>query len=156
MRKIKILHKVLMAINCIALVAILSTLFLYYNILDNNSEFRQYIPNQFEFWISTLNALIWIFGLYVIQRSLFNMYSIDYFNSKATKYMKIGGIILILNSIITFVLELTNEETFHRIPSVIFTSVTSAFQFFIGIGCLIFSDILSKGNKLKEDNDLTI
>ena len=46
MRKIKILHKVLLIFNIIATIAIIHTVLLYYNIIDNSSWYREMIGNQ--------------------------------------------------------------------------------------------------------------
>lgn len=156
MRKIKILHKVLLIFNIIATIAIIHTVLLYYNIIDNSSWYREMIGNQIKFWIDSYNAVALLTSLIYIERSLFLMYTKGYFNSIATKYLKIGGIIMICVAIISIGIEFTNENTPESSRVMVETTITSMFQTIIGIGCLIISDVLHKGSELKEDNDLTI
>lgn len=153
MKKIKILHKILLVFNLMVTLGVIHSILLYYNILDNSSWFRDAVgSNQIIFWAECINTFALITSLIYIQRSLFFIYSKGYFNSNAIKYLKIGGITIISVALIAIAIEYYNDDP----HAMVTTTITSMFQAIIGKGCLIIVDILSKGTELKEDNDLTI
>lgn len=161
MKKIKVLHKVLMVINIMILIGIIFGFALFYGIVpQGDMPVHGQKPNQLSFIILNLFSLIQLFGMYQIQKSFNLMININYFNLESVKLMKTGGYILIITSITS---QLTAFLLFGDIIINEITPELGLIEFLatfitivIGVGFLIFADTLSRGNKLKEDNDLTI
>ncbi|MCB9425769.1 MAG: DUF2975 domain-containing protein [Flavobacteriales bacterium] len=163
MKKIKILHKTLLVFNTVILLGLLVNICLYYGIIPESSEtfINGEKPNQIQFILINLFTLLFLVGLFFIQKALSHMYSSDYFNLKSSKLLKTGGLVLIIYSFIskTTYFFPFNESTINfemkfesALIEVLFTIVIIS----TGVACLIFAEMLSKGNELKTDNDLTI
>lgn len=152
MKKIKVLHKILLVFNVITTIGVTSTVVPYYDIFVDGSAFRMAYESEINYWISTITQLIMVAGLFFIQRSLYIMYTKEYFNPTAIKNLNTGGIIIIGLALLSFGLYFTYDNSHAKFHTI----TTSIYEIFIGFTCLIISDILSKGNEIKEDSDLTI
>lgn len=156
MRKIKVLHKVLLFFILILSTSLIHKILLFYNVFNDGIWYKESVGSELFFWASSINRLVLILGLYFIQKSSFIMYNKEYFNSVAIKYLKNGGIIIIIVGLVSIGLEYTSPEINEKTLSIVTTTIVSMFQIIIGASCIIFSEILTKGIELKEDNDLTI
>jgi hypothetical protein len=162
MRKIKVLHKVFLIINILIIIGMIFTICLYYGIIpEGEVPTNGAKPDQFKFITINLFSLLLLFGMYSIQKCFYYMYTISYFNSTSIKNLKIGGYTLIAYSITSKIIYFFqfNEELMTydmKFELGIIEFLTTLITIMTGIGCLIFADTLSKGNELKEVNDLTI
>ncbi|PZR13644.1 MAG: hypothetical protein DI539_19320 [Flavobacterium psychrophilum] len=115
----------------------------------------------FKISCNSILGLLFTFGLYYVYKSCTTFISRGYFNGKSALYLKRGGYILTINALIRFIIiALTvDDSTFNANPELkdFLSGMSSNITvLIIAFSLIAVSDIIKKGNKIKEENDLTI
>lgn len=160
MTKFLILKWALLLFTIANLVSIVLSVYLiifYYADIED-TELRSGVINKTSY--NSVLTLIFTFGLYFIYRSCAMFISRGYFNSKSALYLKRGGYILAISALLNFIIALPRLVIFlsakansKENPININSSIT---LLIIGFALVAASDIIKNGNKLKQENDLTI
>lgn len=116
---------------------------------------------NFNLSVSIVFMMLFATSLYLIYKSFIVFMDKGYFNAKSALYLTSGGYILIaiaffglLFTIIDFDMDAFAErESKSHYISVICEKIT---LFIVGFAIIAVSDIIKKGNKIKQENDLTI
>ena len=106
-------------------------------------------------FISFLISMVILFGIFNIQKALLGFIRNTYFNTKSTKHLKTGGLILIVSSILAISNGFINGSFVDK-ESLILSSIIYCLILIIGIAVLAVSDIISKGELIEQENFLTI
>lgn len=160
MTKFKILKWALLLFTIANLISIILGIYLilYYNTEIQDTELRAGVIRANSYNI--ILTLIFTFGLYFIYRSCVMFISRGYFNSKSALYLKRGGYILAISAILDFIRTLPKLIIFltaEKKPKVDSIHINSSITLvIIGFALVAASDIIKKGNKIKQENDLTI
>ena len=111
-------------------------------------------------WI--ISKLVSSVGFYYFYRSCAMFIKRGYFNYKSSVYLKTGGYILMIKSalsliIITVITIDTSELSDSQSKADLIMNISSCItSFIIGFSLIAASDVIKKGNVLKQENDLTI
>ena len=146
MKKIKILHGFIILLEIILLFR-----FAYLIINIPLKHFTNVIPNL---------PFILLIGLFFIERGLFYSIKKGYFNVESNLKFKRGGFFFILSGLInlligTITLMVQFNTTLEKVH--LYENISRSFLIFIiGLGFIIISDFIKKGNQIKQENDLTI
>lgn len=156
MRKIKILHGFLKVFNIMFVFGIINYLRMPFFKLpwETTKNLGNFIgPSLGAFYRNMLFGCIFVIGLILIQKSLYFIIQTGYFNQKSALLLKKAGLVFIISSVIDIIRFAFNANAFHQK----FNNITvEIFILIMGVGILIFSDVMKKGNDLKNENDLTI
>lgn len=156
MTKIKILSLTLKLFIWIYLTGIVCLLYFIYT-TSLNPAFPSIYLLYFGNWV--FSSMLFIAALYFMEKSCSLFVKRTYFNTKSKLYLKRSGIILmtlgVWGLITSFAIPetITTESLFKNFSSNIGSNIT---LFIIGLALLAIADIIKKGEKLKQENDLTI
>lgn len=161
MTKFKILSWVLIpviVINIAASVLMAYSIYNYSGTITINGTHQDVVLR-----LSAAIVMMMLFaaGLYFIYKSCIMFMNRGYFNTKSALYLKRGAYILIFKALLGLIWISAHVETS------ILADKESQFDFIsgmskditlliIGFAIIAVSDIIKKGNKLKQENDLTI
>ena len=106
-------------------------------------------------------TLLFTSGIYYIYKCCAMFVSRGYFNDKSALYLKRGGYILITHVLARLIIAVINSDDsifegnleLKNLLSGIGSNIT---LLIIAFSIIAISDIIKKGNKLKQENDLTI
>jgi hypothetical protein len=106
-------------------------------------------------------TMLFTSGLYYIYRSCAMFVSRGYFNGKSAFYLKRGAYILIATVLVRLVITAVNtdDSTFDKdlgLKDFLSGMSSNITLIIIAFSLIAVSDIVKKGSKLKEENDLTI
>lgn len=156
MKKIKILHGFLKVFIILFVFGIINYLRMPFFKLpwETTKNLDNFIgPSLWTFYGKILFGCIFVIGLILIQKSLYFIIKTGYFNQKSALLLKKAGFVFIISSVIDIIRFTFNTDAFHQK----FNNITvEIFILLMGVGILIFSDAMKKGNVLKNENDLTI
>lgn len=155
MKKIKILNWSLIIFIALGLIGIIGNFGL---MLYDNNHFEMIYSNTElgikSFYIMNGLTLMLLFGLYQVQKSFSSFIKNSFFNSKSAKLLKKGGLLLILNGILSGI---NNMFFLYKTPeSIIANYMMYAMIIMIGIGLMAVSEIISKGERIEQENLLII
>ena len=155
MKKIKILNWSLIIFIALGVISIISNIGMM--VYDNHYIETIYLKSGFgmtSFYIMNGLTFMLLFGLYQVQQSFSSFIKNSFFNSKSAKLIKKGGFILILNGIIS---GLHNLSFLDIDSGRIFSNyMMYAMIILIGIGLMAVSEIISKGERIEQENLLII
>ncbi len=153
MYKIRILLALTVALSLLYAIAFLSSIF-------GHNIFQYYETETIEekvLFAAVLLMEITVFvALILVSIGLVRIVKSGIFTSEAAYYLKIGGLLFLLVSLVDFIyvlysiLQLGNPELWLQR---IFTDVLLVL---LGLTSLIVSDVLNQGSFIKKENDLTI
>lgn len=156
MTKIKILSLTLKLFIWIYMTGIVCLLYFIYT-----TSLNPEIPSVYQLYFcnSVFSSIAFIVAIYFLEKSCSLFIERTYFNHKSKLYLKRSGIILMalgtwgLASSFAIPETISMESLFKNFSSNIGSNIT---LFIIGFGLLAIADIIKKGEKLKQENDLTI
>jgi len=156
MKKIKILYFILCVIVIILSISIVTDFIftLYMKSTFEEANQNTILGYLTQFVYPALYTIL-ILGLIFILLGLRAMIQLGGFNSKSTTNFKYSGIAIGSYGMayLIFQLNFINTAETYRIFT---NSVTSIFIVIVGFGIYSFSEILRSGERLKEENDLTV
>lgn len=156
MKKIKILHGFLKVCNIMFVFGMINYLRMPFFKLpwETTKILKDFMgPSLVDFYRNMLFGCIFVIGLILIQKSLYYIIKTGYFNQKSALLLKKAGFVFIITSVIDIIRFAFNTSAFYPKFNTIAVEI---FILIVGVGILIFSDIMKKGNDLQEENDLTI
>lgn len=155
MKKLFILRCLIIVFMILMIVGITGNILEYITRYD---EAVQFFNNEyfgwFTFYIGLFLSVLFIMGLFYTQKTL-KLFSKDmFFNSQSIESLKKSGILFLIFA----VLSLTKNifKSFESVNVQIFDYLLTFTILLIGFGMLTFVDILKKGKKIQEENELTI
>lgn len=105
------------------------------------------------FYTSMLLGSFFVLGLFLIQKSLYHITKIGYFNERSALLLRKSGLVFIISSVLDALRIAFNNSDFDQKLNNIAVTI---FIFMVGIGVLLLSDMMKKGIIIKNENDLTI
>lgn len=156
MKKIKIMHGFLKIFNIMLAFGMINYLRMpFFKMPWETTENLNAVmgPSLVSFYTNMIFGCVFFIGLILVQKSLYYIIKTGYFNQKSTLLLKKVGFIFIISSIIDIIRFAFNTSTFYQKFNNIAVEI---FILIVGVGILIFSDVMKKGNDLKTENDLTI
>lgn len=155
MKKIKILNWSLIIFIALGVISIIANFGMM--IYDNHFIDMIYSKSGFgmtSFYIINALTLMLLFGLYQVQQSFSSFIKNSFFNSRSAKLIKKGGLLLVANGILS---GLHSMFFFNKTPeSIIANYMMYAMIILIGIGLMAVSEIISKGERIEQENLLII
>lgn len=103
--------------------------------------------------ISAIMTMILTIGLCFVYQSVSLFTKMGFFNLKSATYISVGGYIIALTAIISFILEINAQITMNSLIMNIFLNLL---LFMIGFGLIAVSEVIRKGESIQRENDLTI
>ncbi len=123
------------------------------------------IPSEhiFRISISFIPSFLLFTGLVFLVSGLRYSLKKGYFNYPCTKKFKITGYLFISSGTLGLILYImtyfstSGQDTIIVLKTIMYQKIAlNAFVIIVGIGILILSDIIKKGNSIQQENDLTI
>lgn len=155
MNKIKILRYAIIVFMVLMGIGLLEITFFY--IFRHQDSVRFIESQQFgelTFYISSFLSVLFITGLFYTQKML-GLFSKNLcFDSKSIAAIKKAGMLFIAFSVLSILKNIF--ETFPPVGSQLLDYLLNFTFLLIGFGMLSFADVLKKGNKIQEENELTI
>jgi hypothetical protein len=105
------------------------------------------------FYTSMLLGSFFVLGLFLIQKSLYHIIKIGYFNERSALLLRKSGLVFIISSVLDSLRIAFNNSDFDQKSNNIAVTI---FILMVGIGVLLLSDVVKKGILIKNENDLTI
>lgn len=155
MKKLLILRYSIIVFMILMIVGIMGNIGEYITRYD---EATQYFNNEyfglFAFYIGLFLSGLFIIGLFYTQKTL-KLFSKDmFFNSKSIESLKKAGMLFFAFSILSLIKNIFKQ--FESVNVQLFDYLLTFTILLIGFGMLTFTDILKKGEKIQEENKLTI
>ncbi len=156
MKKIKLLHQLLILINILAIALICVQIILlvipdlyYLKVYEDN------VLGSFNNLVLTGLLTLILFGSFKVQQGIKSIIKDGFFNPKSEEKFKLAGKIFIGFAIcrITYIIIAMSE---FKLNELINNLILAFIAVLVGIGLLIFSDFIKNGGVLKQENDLTI
>jgi len=156
MRKIKLLHRLLILINILAIALIcVQIILLVIPDLYYSKGYEDNVLGSFNNLVLTGLLTLILFGSFKVQQGIKSIIKNGFFNLKSEIKFKHAGSIFILFALCrTIYLVIINSE--FKLNELINNSILAFIVLLVGIALLIFSDLIKNGGILKEEIDLTI
>jgi hypothetical protein len=159
MTKFKILKWALKLFISLCLFTIAVNIFILFMVTADDYPLKNFKIGSYLFSIAS--SLLLIIGLFFIHQSITFFIRRGYFNLKSASHLKKGGYILAVKALLSFLLAAVNfdSQVFEKAnKNISFVSDINAnlTLLTIGFALIAVSDIIKKGNKIKQENDLTI
>lgn len=155
MNKIKILRYAIIVFMVLMGIGLLEITFFY--IFRHQDSVRFIESQQFgelTFYIGSFLSVLFITGLFYTQKML-GLFSKNLcFDSKSIAAIKKAGVIFIMFSVLSMLKNIF--ESFPPVWSQLLDYLLNFTFLLIGFGMLSFADVLKRGNKIQEENELTI
>lgn len=155
MKKLLILRHSIIVFMILMIIGITGNIGQYITQYDEAIPFfsHEYF-GQFSIYIGLFLSVLFVTGLFYTQKMFGLFYKNLYFDLKSISSMKKAGFSFVLFSILSLIKN--GYKTFESINVQLFDYLLTFTILLIGFGMLAFTDILRKGNKIKEENDLTV
>lgn len=108
----------------------------------------------FAFYVGLFLSVLFIMGLFYTQNTLKLFSKEMFFNMKSIASLKKAGMFFLVFSILSVIKNIF--KSFESVNVQIFDYLLTFTILLIGFGMLTFVDILKKGRKIQEENELTI
>jgi len=155
MKKLLILRYLIIVFMVLMIVGLSEIIYHYlFNYKELSILFEEGTFGIFTFYIGLFLSVLFVLGLFYTQKMLALFYKNLYFDLKSIGFMKKAGFCFVLFSVLSLIKN--GFQSFESINSQLFDYLLTFTILLIGFGMLAFTDILKKGNKIQEENDLTV
>jgi len=136
-------------------IGLLEIAFFYvFNYQDSVSFIESQHFGKLTFYVGSFLSVLFIIGLFYTQKML-GLFSKNLcFDSKSIAVIKKAGIIFIVFSVLSMLKNIF--ESFPPVWSQLLDYLLNFTFLLVGFGMLSFADVLKRGNKIQEENELTI
>ena len=146
MKRIKLLRAII-----VTLIILLITRSVFMILSIPSGLIKNVIPNI---------PVLLLLGLVYIERGLSYCIKKGYFNNRSIFKFKRGGVFLILSGLISLIMSaimLFSQTNTILVQNLMNQNISKSFLIIvIGLGLVIISDFIKKGNIIQSENDLTI
>jgi hypothetical protein len=155
MKKIKILRYAIIVFMVLMSIGLLEIAFFYvFNYQDSVSFIESQHFGKLTFYVGSFLSVLFIIGLFYTQKML-GLFSKNLcFDSKSIAVIKKAGVIFIVFSVLSMLKNIF--ESFPPVWSQLLDYLLNFTFLLVGFGMLSFADVLKRGNKIQEENELTI
>ena len=149
MKKIKVLHWFLVILMVLFAIGLLTNFYVF-----KDFEGSKYL----NFLITSAFATLIVFGLFFMQRALFQIIKNGYFNTIVGVNFKRSGLCFLLSGFgsAIFNIFIFNKDGFPNSEVLLLNLITYFLLIMIGLGLLVILEFVENGNVLQQENDLTI
>ena len=155
MKKLFILRYSIIVFMILMIIGLLEICYNYlFNYEEHSILYQEGTFGIFTFYIGLSLSILFVLGLFYTQKMLGLFYKNLYFDLESISLMKKAGFCFVLFSVLSLIKN--GYKSFESINVQLFDYLLTFTILLIGFGMFVFVDILKKGNKIQEENELTI